>query len=56
MPKRFMGEPDASALDQARGQSVRRMIEHLHTDISAFVRDTPASDDLTMLALTLKDI
>jgi phosphoserine phosphatase RsbU/P len=42
-----------ASLNQAGDLRVRRIIEQVKEDVGVFVGETPASDDLTMLALTL---
>jgi phosphoserine phosphatase RsbU/P len=42
-----------ASLNQVGDLRVRRIIEQVKEDVGVFVGETPASDDLTMLALTL---
>lgn len=49
----FGDERMIAALNGADGEKVRRIIGRVSGAVAAFVGETPASDDLTMLALML---
>ncbi len=44
-----------AAINSTKGETVRSVIEQVHRAVGGFVKETPASDDLTMLALTIQD-
>ena len=41
------------AMNRLKQSDVKTVIHGMQDEISRFVQDTPASDDVTMLALTL---
>ena len=44
-----------AAINNTKGETVRSVIEQVCQSVGRFVKETPASDDLTMLALTIQD-
>jgi sigma-B regulation protein RsbU (phosphoserine phosphatase) len=44
-----------AAINNTKGESVRSVIEQINQAVGSFVKETPASDDLTMLDLTIQD-
>lgn len=51
----FFGEArTVAALDDLQGETVRGVVNGMRAALDGFTADTPASDDVTMLALTLK--